>query len=323
MSGNWLDAVVLARRALTGRIAEFCIGRADGRPLPMAESGSHVELHFGGGERHLVRHYSIVGPLTLAGDPEPFWRIAVQREDRGRGSAFIHASFRPGTALRVSPQINAFRLSRHRANTLLIAGGIGVTPMVAMARSLRRRNMEFSMLYAGQDRSAMAYVDELESLCGDRLTLHETKRDGIPGLVRLLSDQPAETVAHVCGPSALIEALRDAAASLGWRKERVRFEVFNAAHRPDDSDFEVRLPTGRRIRVGAGTTILEALELAGVDTLSSCRRGECGLCITDVANCDGELDQRDRYFSTEERRAGRQIAICCSRISGRALVLNI
>jgi ferredoxin-NADP reductase len=323
MSGKSLDAVVLARRALTERIAEFRIGRADGCPLPMAESGSHIELHFGGGEHHFVRHYSIVGPLTLRDDPEPFWRIAVQREDHARGSAFIHDNFRTGMALRVSRPINAFRLSRRRVNTLLVAGGIGVTPMLAMARSLRIRNVDFSMFYAGQERSAMAYVDELQGLCGDRLTVHESKRDGIPDLVRLLSGEPAETVVHVCGPGAMIEAARAAASALGWRKERVRFEVFNAAHRPGDEDFEVRLSTGRRVNVGAGTTILDALELAGVDTLSSCRRGECGLCVTDVAGCDGQLDHRDRYFGDEEHRAGRQIAICCSRVTGRALVLNV
>lgn len=323
MSGKRLDAVVLARRALTERIAEFCIGRADGRPLPMAESGSHIELHFGGSAHNFVRHYSIVGPLTLGDDPEPFWRIAVQREDRSRGSAFIHDNFRPGTALTVSRPINAFRLARHRSSTLIVAGGIGVTPMLAMARSLRMRKVDFSMFYAGQERSAMAYVGELEGLCGDRLTLHESRRDGIPDLAKLLSGQPIEAEVYVCGPGAMIEALREAASALGRSKKRVRFEVFNAAHRPDDRDFEVRLSNGRRIKVGAGTTILDALELAGVDTLSSCRRGECGLCITDVAGCDGELDHRDHYFSDEEHRAGRQIAICCSRISGRALALNV
>ncbi len=323
MAGQLLDAVVVSRRALTERIAEFCIGRADGRPLPMAESGSHIELHFGGGERRFVRHYSLLGPLTLGSEPEPFWRIAVQREDRARGSAFIHDQFRPGTALNVSRPINAFRLSHRPSHVLLVAGGIGVTPMVAMARSLRTRNVGFSMLYAGQQRSAMAYVDELEALCGEQLTVHESASTGIPDLVALLSRQPAETVVYVCGPAGMIEVLRDAASRLGWSKERVRFEIFNAAHRHDDGDFEVRLRAGRRVKVGAGTTILDALELAGVDTLSSCRRGECGLCITDVAECDGELDHRDRYFSAEDHRAGRQIAICCSRITGRALALNL
>ncbi len=130
----------------------------------------------------------------------------MQREDRARGSARIHDQFRPGTALKVSRPINAFRLSHRPQHVLLVAGGIGVTPMVAMARSLRTRNVGFSMFYAGQQRSAMAYVEELEELCGDRLTVHESACTGIPDLVALLSRQPAGTIAYVCGPAAMIEA---------------------------------------------------------------------------------------------------------------------
>lgn len=323
MSRVCLDAVVLARTALTERIAEFRIGRADNAPLPMAESGGHIELQFGGSDGRFLRHYSIVGPLSRDADAEPFWRIAVQREDRSRGSAFIHAHFRAGVPLRISRPINGFRLSRSPTPALLVAGGIGVTPMFAMARSLRMRNMQFSMFYAGQSRSLMAYADELQALCGDRLTLHESSRDGIPDLAGLLAAQPPDTVAYVCGPGVMIEALREAASRLGWSKERVRFEVFNAAHRPDDTDFEVRTSSGRSIKVGAGITILDALEVAGIDTLSSCRRGECGLCVTEAVDCDGELDHRDVYLSEDEHRSGRQIAICCSRITGRTLELNI
>jgi vanillate O-demethylase ferredoxin subunit len=121
----------------------------------------------------------------------------------------------------------------------------------------------------------------------------------------------------------MIDALRGAALHLGWDKERVRFEVFNTAHQPNDEGFEVRLSSGRCVKVGPGTTILDALEAAGIDTLSSCRRGECGLCVSDVGGCDGQLDHRDRYFSDEEHLAGKQIAICCSRINGRVLELNI
>jgi ferredoxin-NADP reductase len=311
MYGKYLDAVVLSRHALTQRITEFRIGPTDGRPLPMAEAGSHIELHFGGNDGRFLRHYSIVGPLESRDEPEPFWRIAVQREDRARGSAFIHDTFR------------AFRLTRTGTHTLLVAGGIGITPMFAMARSLRMRNVDFSMIYAGLERSAMAYVTDLETLCEDRLTVHEAKRSGIPDLAKLISRQPPGTVAYICGPGLIIDALHDAASALGWDKGRVRFEVFNAAHRLDDKDFEVRIPPGRLIKVGAGTTILDALEAAGVDTLSSCRRGECGLCVTDVAGCDGQLDHRDRYFSDEEHLSGKQITICCSRVKGRILELNI
>lgn len=323
MYDKYLDAVVRSRRSLSDRIAEFEIGAADGAPLPMAEAGSHLELRFGGEDGQFLRHYSVVGPLTLSEKPEPFRRIAVQRENRSRGSAFIHEHFRPGVPLRISRPINAFRLSRNQPHTLLIAGGIGITPMLAMARSLRVRKAPFSMMYAGLKRSAMAYADDLERLCEDRLTLHEAERDGIPDLKRLLSSQPEGSVAYICGPGPMIDALRDAARASGWDDARIRFEVFNAAHRPDDADFEVRLGSGHTIRVGAGTTILDALEVAGVDTLSDCRRGECGLCVTDVLGCDGDLDHRDQFFSDEEHAKGEQITICCSRIRGHVLQLNV
>lgn len=323
MDNKYFAAVVLSRRTLTDRIAEFTIGAADGSRLPMAEAGSHIELRFGGAEGRFLRHYSIVGPISLDGAAEPFWRIAVKRENRSRGSAFIHDTFKPGARLWVSHPINAFRLARSTPHTLLVAGGIGITPMVAMARSLQWRSASFSMLFAGYDRSEMAYVDELCTLCADRLTVHEARLDGAPDLVRLLSAQPPDTLVYVCGPPVMIETLREVAASLGWAKERVRFEVFNAAHKADDEDFEVRMRSGRTIKVGAGTTILDALEAAGVDTLSNCRRGECGLCVTDVVGCDGSLDHRDRFFSEEEHLAGTQITLCCSRIKGRVLEMDI
>jgi vanillate O-demethylase ferredoxin subunit len=323
MYDKYFDAVVLSRRSLSDRIAEFEIGAADGAPLPMAEAGSHIELRFSGEDGPFLRHYSVVGPLTLSDKPEPFWRIAVQRENRSRGSAFIHDHFRAGVRLRISRPINAFRLSRNQPHTLLVAGGIGITPMFAMARSLRVRKGSFSMMYAGLKRSAMAYADDLQRLCEDRLVLHETERDGIPDLKGLLSKQPEGTTAYICGPGPMIEALRDAGRALGWDDPRIRFEVFNAAHKPQDVDFEVKERSGRAIRVGAGTTILDALEVAGIGTLSDCRRGECGLCVTDVVGCDGGLDHRDRFFNDEEHAKGEQITICCSRIRGHVLELDI
>lgn len=323
MTNKYIDAVVLGRRALTDRIAEFRIGAADGSRLPMAEAGSHLEVRFGGSGAHFHRHYSVVGPLALDDAPEPFWRIAVQRENRSRGSAFIHDNFKAGTRLRVSRPINLFRLTRSQPHTLLVAGGIGITPMFAMARSLRTRHESFSVFYAGLARPAMAYVDELERLCGSRLTVHEAGARGNPDLTALLAGQPPGAMAYVCGPSPMIEALREAGAAQGWAEDRVRFEVFNVAHRSDDRDFVVRTKAGRPIKVGAGTTVLEALENAGIDTLSDCRRGECGLCVTRVIGSDGALDHRDRFFSDNERAAADQITICCSRVKGGTLELDI
>jgi vanillate O-demethylase ferredoxin subunit len=322
VQARYSDAVVLGRRELTDRIAELKIGLADGS-APMAEAGSHLELRFGGSSGHFLRHYSVVGPLSLDEAAEPFWRIAVQREDRARGSAHIHANFRSGTRLRTSRPVGAFRLARNMAHALLIAGGIGITPILPMMRSLLIRKQSFSMLYAGVRRDAMAYADEVLAMGGEHARLHEGSRDGMPDLDALLAFQPPGTIAYICGPGPMIDALRAVARARSWAESRVRFEVFNAAHRPEDIDFSVRLKNGRLIEVGAGTTILDALEAARVDTLSDCRRGECGLCLTDVLDSREGIDHRDTYLTTEERAAGTQLTICCSRAKGKVIDLDL
>ncbi|MCH7627089.1 MAG: oxidoreductase [Proteobacteria bacterium] len=323
MQDRYFDAVIMARRALTERITEFHVAAADGTPLALAEAGSHVELRFGGREGVFLRHYSLIGPVSAEGQSEPFWRIAVQREDRSRGSAFIHRAFVPGTKLRASRPVNGFRLRRSPAPSLLIAGGIGITPILSMARSLAARKQRFTAFYAGMERALMAYVDELQAFCGDGLTVWESASQGIPDLVAILSAHAPETQVYVCGPPALIEATVTAAAALGRDPDSVRFEVFNVAHRPEDQPFDVRLRDGRQVRVGAGTTILDALEAAGADTYADCRRGECGLCLTGVVGCDGALDHRDRVLGEAGHASGEQIALCCSRITGRLLDLDL
>jgi ferredoxin-NADP reductase len=320
---RYFDAVVIERRALTGRISELHIGAADGRPLPLAEAGSHLELRFGGTSGYFLRHYSAVGPLAMEDKREPFWRVAVQRVDHARGSAFIHENFRRGTRLKVSHPIGAFRLGRNLPHVLLVAGGIGITPILPMLRSLVVRKQSFSMLYAGVTREAMAYADEVVAMGGDAARLHESSRQGVPDLEGLLSFQPPGTVAYVCGPGPMIDALRDLARKLGWDDKLVRYEVFNAAHRPEDTDFSVRLRSGRTIVVGAGTTILDALEIAGVDTLSDCRRGECGLCLTSVLDAHEGIDHRDSYLTADEKSDSNELTICCSRAMGEVLDLDL
>ena len=323
MQARYADAVVLERRELTGRIAELKIGLADRSVPPVAEAGSHLELRFGGSRGYFLRHYSVVGPLSVDDRIEPFWRIAVQREDRARGSAHIHANFRTGTRLRVSHPIGAFRLARNMPHALLIAGGIGITPILPMMRSLLIRRQSFSMLYAGISRDAMAYADDMLAMGGEHARLHEASRDGVADLDALLAFQPPGTIAYICGPGAMIDALRAIARARAWEQNRIRFEVFNAAHRPEDTGFAVRLKTGRIITVGAGTTILDALEAARVDTLSDCRRGECGLCLTDVTDPHDGIDHRDSYLTAEEKAAGTQLTICCSRAKGPLIDLDL
>lgn len=318
-----IDAVVLERRALTERIAELTIGAADGRALPMAEAGSHIELRFGGAAGSFLRHYSVVGPLTLDAQREPFWRIAVQREDRARGSAYIHANVRSGSRLRVSRPLGAFRLGRNLPHALLVAGGIGITAILPMLRSLLIRKQPCALLYLGARRATMAYADDVLAMGGEHVRLHESLRSGRLDLKALLAVQPPGTVVYSCGPGRLIDGLRAAARAQSWDERRVRFEIFSSAHRPEDTAFAVRLRSGRLIAVGPGTTILDALEAAGVDTLSDCRRGECGLCLADVIDAHEGIDHRDSYLTADEKAACTQLTMCCSRARGEVIDLDL
>lgn len=312
MALRYLDVVVLRRRELTSRIVEFCIGAADGSPLPSGEPGSHVEVRFGA-NGEFTRHYSLVGALTKAPIVEPFWRIAVQREDRARGSAFMHSRFAPGTRLRATRPLAPFRLRNDHPHTLLVAGGIGITPILPMLRSLVLRQRPFSVHYVGSSRADMAYADEVVMLGGQAVTIHDTSRSGRPDLARIAAAQPSGTECYACGPGVMIDALKRVAADAGWAPGRVHSEIFNAAHRPDDTETTVELADGRIVHVGAGTTILDALDSAGVETYADCRRGECGLCVTGVIGGAADIDHRDAYLSDDQKRSAALMCICVSR----------
>lgn len=320
MSSHLLDVRVTAIRQLTPRVREYLLGSAGGDPLPAWQPGGHVELHTespAGGP--LVRHYSLVGGDGLQDDARDTYRIAVQREDRQRGSAHIHDSFVVGTALRVSVPLNNFPLDRRDRKSLLLAGGIGITPIFAMLRSLVRRQREFEIVYAGRSANDMAYREEVQRLAGDRAHIHA--RPEPVDLRAVLAAQPEGTTVYVCGPAPMVQAAHDAAHALSWDPRRVRSELFASGSRGDEVAFEVELrQSGKRVHVGRDTTILDALQGAGIHPLFDCRRGECGLCATAVIEADGPIRHCDRYLSDEERAS--QMCICVSRLQGSRLVLN-
>jgi vanillate O-demethylase ferredoxin subunit len=291
--------------------------------LPRHEPGSHVALHIrlpDGGL--LVRHYSLLGGTVTHDDPRHIYRIAVQREEPARGSAYIHAHFQIGTRLEVAPPRNDFALNRRDEFSLLIAGGIGVTPIYAMARSLARRRRAFQVVYAGRQLETMALREEIRQLTQGKARLHASETSGQLDLAALLQEQPPHTQVYVCGPGGMVEAARRAAATLGWPAQRVRSERFSTGSRPEDQAFELVLrQSGHRVTVGRDASILDALNAARIPVLWDCGRGECGLCPLPVVEADGPLDHRDRYLTPEEQAAG-QLCICVSRVRGTRLVLD-
>jgi ferredoxin-NADP reductase len=319
-----IDVVVTAIRQLTPRVREYQLTAADGQALPPYESGSHVALHTGSSDGStLVRHYSLLGGTEDLDDPRHIYRIAVQREDRARGSAYIHATFALGTRLQVAPPGNNFPLDRRDTHSLLIAGGVGITPIFSMARSLARRHREFTVVYAGRTPEQMALREALQHIAKTRVRFHFSNQDGPLDLQSLLREQPAGTTAYVCGPAPMVHATHEVAAALGWSPLRVRSELFTAGPIGDEVPFEVELrQSGQVVQVGRDASILDALNAARVPVLWDCRRGECGLCPLPVVSADGPIDHRDRYLSDEEHASGETLCICVSRIRGKRLVLD-
>lgn len=327
MAHKHLKVVVSGIRQLTPRIREYQFTSIDGSPMPEYGPGAHVALHTGNEETGpLVRHYSLIGGIDTRDDPRNTYRIAVQREPRQGGSAFIHANFEVGTRLELSIPSNNFPLDRRDTHRLLIAGGIGITPIYSMVRSLVHRKQSFSVVYAGRDVDHMAYHNELLALAGDRASIHvsgmldSSKLD----LVALLAAQPQGTSAYVCGPAPMVAAVHEASANVGWRPDQVRSELFGTGFQGDELPFDVVLRRSQRvIPVNKDVTVLDALIAAKVDVLWDCRRGECGLCQQTVLAADGPLVHRDQYLSEDERAACDAMCVCVSRVRGTRLELDL
>lgn len=325
MKHNKLNVQVAGIRQLTPRIREYLLRSLDGSPLPAFEPGAHIELHTVSAESGpIVRHYSLIGGVGSWDDTPDVYRIAVQRENRQRGSAHIHDTFVIGTQLQVSRPKNHFLLDRRNHKTLLIAGGIGITPIYSMLRSIMRRNKPVEMVYAGRTAQDMAYAQDVLRLGGTCTRLHLSGPDDSNrlDLRNLLGAQPDDAHIYVCGPAPLIQAVIDTSAELGIDPGRVHYEMFSSGPSADDTPFDVELrASGRQVRVGRDTSILEALSAAGIHMMSDCRRGECGLCAVKTVESDGDIVHRDRYLDEEDRAAGN-LCICVSRTTGSRLVID-
>lgn len=299
----------------------------DGTALPPYEPGAHLQVAVLLPEGKMDwRHYSLVNFDTseeVRSRPDHYL-LGVRLEPAGRGgSRFMHG-LKVGETVTVRPPRNDFPLGDWNAPVLLVAGGIGVTPLVSMVTECRRRERPVRMLYASRSRDQMLFVDELRHLLGDDLSLHADEEAARPvDVTSLLDTCSPDEVLYVCGPQALLDALLDEARRRGWPPERVHFELFSAPPMQlGDQPFDVVLArSGQTLRVGDDQSILACLEAAGCDVLADCRRGECGVCVVPVL--DGEVDHRDHVLSTTERDGGKSIQICVSRARGSRLVLDL
>ena len=313
------EASVVGIVSRAAGVTEFAIVPADGGPLAPFSAGAHIlcEVELPGGERS-ERAYSLV---NAPGDRDAY-RIAVLRDEAGRGgSRFMHA-LEVGRPLRVSEPRNDFPLAVDASEHLLLAGGIGVTPILAMARELSATDARFAVHYVGQHRDRMSYADELEALPGANVLVDGGDPTRGLDLTALLGGWQSGRHVYVCGPRGLIEAVRSVAERAGWQDDHVHFELFaaEAAHVGDQS-FEVELrQSGVRLTILPGASILDEMLAAGLDPLFDCQRGECGLCAVPVLA--GVPDHRDINLSKREKESGKVICTCVSRALTPLLVLD-
>lgn len=316
-----LELVVTGVRQLTPRVRAIELRDPRGQVLPEAPPGAHlaVPVRLPDG-REDVRHYSI----THVSDEGRCYEIAVLREDTGRGgSAFVHRRITLGSRLRCGLPLDRFPLGSEPGAVVLLAGGIGITPLRSMATALRRQGRRFELHYAVRSRCEAAYRDELAQALGDCLHLYpdeEGQRVDLDPLLRRMAHDDA--VLYVCGPPGLIDAVQRKAAALDIDPSRVRSERFVApANETPSPACEVRLHrSGRTVQVAAGQSVLDAIELAGVAAPASCRIGVCGTCAVTVL--EGTVDHRDEVLTPAQHAAGRMCP-CVSRSGGASLTLDL
>ena len=309
---------IVGRRDETPDIATFELAAPSGEPLPGFDAGAHVEVEAAPG---IVRAYSLLDLPNVRNS----YTIGVLREPQSRGGSLAMHRLQTGDELRISDPRNRFPMERGVQMTALFAGGIGVTPLLAMAQQLTADGADFVLHYCVRSRAHAAFSDRIEAF-GPRARMHvddgpdAQKLDIVGSLERLRGAH-----IYVCGPAGFMNAILQAATAGGHAPENLHREYFHAeppSSEAGDGAFSVKLArSGRTVEVGSGQSILEALLAHGVDAPMSCGAGVCGTCLTRVL--EGEPDHRDFYLNKAEKARGDQMLLCCSRAKSPDLVLEL
>lgn len=287
--------------------------------LPGFTPGAHIDVEIREG---LVRQYSLCGSCD---GPDSYLIAVKEAEDSRGGSTLLHAGVTAGGTLRIGSPRNHFALSESDRRSILIAGGIGVTPMVSMARHLRARKADFELHYFARSEAHVAFLDTLTSIGGTVFHLG-LDADEVSGRLREILGQERDGAGvYVCGPPPLIDLVTTLAASLGWPPDAIKYERFSATGataQDAGGEFVVELArSGKTCVVPADKTIVQALESVGTYIDTSCEEGVCGTCIVDVLA--GVPDHRDEVLSPADKASNHKIVTCVSRCKSGKLVLDI
>ena len=317
---SWSPALLHSVRDVADDVRLFELVPEDGT-LPY-RVGSHLDVQVLIDDKPEVRSFSLIGD----GSSGTTYRIAVKDRTDGHGGSRYLWSIEPGARLQISAPKDMFALAYGAPEYLLVAGGIGITPLFGMALALARKGERLRLAYAARHAAQLAFAEELHAALGDRLQTFVGERGERIDPAREIERLSADAEVYICGPQALREDFQRAWAAAGRDSSRLRFETFaSSGHHPAEA-FEVEVANHEmRFTVAAGQSLLQALIDNGVDdVLYDCEHGECGLCSVKVLQCSGEIDHRDVFYSERQHHElGRQrICTCVSRVVSGSLVID-
>ncbi|MFZ8898790.1 MAG: PDR/VanB family oxidoreductase [Alphaproteobacteria bacterium] len=311
-----IEVIVSAVLPLNDLVTRFEFKRKDGNRFPTFSAGAHTVVHMRDGDRQRLNPYSL---MSDPADTETY-AISVRRDDEGRGgSLFMHNNVKVGDAMEITYPVNLFSLDLRAKKHVFLAGGIGITPFMAMIAQLERSSDSWELHYSVRTEALGTYVDQLVSKYPNKVRIYYDDQSQSINLEYLLDGQPLGTNVYVCGPKGMIDWVHKTAAAAGWPDANVHSEEFTAPQ--PGKEFQVRLCRSEKtITVGENESLLEAMEREGVDAPFLCRGGACGQCETNVVSSDGEFIHRDHWLEPDEH--GNKIMPCVSRFIGKSLEID-
>ncbi len=316
-SMEWRNVTVVSSTSFSDmiRIIEFQVEHS----LAPFDPGSHVTFRVYIDKQPQDRSYTCLPSDTQNGRV----RIAVKLSANSRGGSEYMHSLQAGNIIQMTLPENRFELSRARKRYLLIAGGIGITPIYGMAEALAKRGTDFRVIYAASSKNDMLFADEMTQSFGDRVELFCSEDSQRVDLHWEISSLDKGDEVYFCGPLSMLDDARRIWSALGHDMKNFRFEMFGDSGSAPAEIFKVEIPAyNKTVEVGRDQTLLQALENAGVPLVYDCNRGECGLCSVGIIEADNAIDHRDVFFSEQEKVQNDKMCACVSRAVGGKIVID-
>jgi len=315
---NLINVTITERQMMSSDVVSLTLTKVDGSPLPAFNAGAHINVHV---NDDIIRQYS----LCSNPDETGFYRLGILKDPKSRGGSIaIHEHLKVGDTITITEPSNLFPLNMTADHSILAGGGIGITPMIAMAYALKAADKSFDLHYCVRLHEEIAFLDELQRDFGESLKVHCDDLDDEQRLNPAVDFGEAVAGTHVytCGPSGFMDWIMKSAKEIGFKDESIHFEYFSVEIDTTGEAFTVIAEqSGKTITVSPNQSIVAALSDAGIKVQVSCEQGICGTCILDVL--EGEPDHRDQFLTDDEKADNDQIAVCCSRSKSSTLVLDI